>query len=70
MKKKQYKLILSFFGGKSKPSGRRCSSCAEMVSLSLMVLKRRRIIERKILWAFWRIFPLREGKEGASQPSS
>ena len=45
-----------------------CSSRAQMVSLSLMVLKRGRTIERETLWAFWQIFPLREGKEGDSQP--
>ena len=45
-----------------------CLSRAQMVSLSLMVLKRGRTIERETLWAFWQIFPLREGKEGDSQP--
>ena len=45
-----------------------CSSRAQMVSLSLMVLKRGRTIERETLWAFWQIFPLREEKEGDSQP--
>ena len=68
MKKKQQKLILPFFGGKSKPNGRWPSvHLAQMVSLSLMVLKRRRTIGRETLWAFLQIFPLREGKEVASQ---
>ena len=45
-------------------------SCAQMASLSLMVLKRRRIIGKGTLHAFWRILCLRVGKEVALMPSS
>ncbi len=43
-------------------------SCAQIASLYLMVLKRRRTIRRGTLRVFWWILCLRVGKEVASQP--
>ena len=44
-----------------------CPSRVQMASLSLIVLKKCRIIGRGSLQAFWWVLCLREGKEVASQ---
>ena len=72
MEKEQKKLILSFFGGKSKPNSRWPSfhRAPRQLSFSLMVLKRCRTIGRGTLQVFWWILCLSVGKEVASQPLS